>query len=237
MSLNYAFMVQDIPVVLAALPRTLGFALCAYMGAILLAFLAGICILRNIPLLKQLVIALNTLLKCVPLMVQLLLCFYAIPYLLQGLDGFLGYAYNPKNPSYFAFALVAFAFNYGAYMTDVVLSSYRAVDKGQLEAAYSVGMSAWQGLAHIVLPQALVIAIPNLTNYFIWLFKASSLASLVNVFELLATARMSTANNYAILEGYIVAAGIYWLVCVLAEKGFALLDKKMNEFRHDLPTA
>ena len=105
MSLNYAFMVQDIPVVLAALPRTLGFALCAYMGAILLAFLAGICILRNIPLLKQLVIALNTLLKCVPLMVQLLLCFYAIPYLLQGLDGFLGYAYNPKNPSYFAFAL------------------------------------------------------------------------------------------------------------------------------------
>ena len=78
------------------------------------------------------------------------------PYVLRAFDGVLGYTYDPKHPSYFGFAVVAFAFNYGAYMTDVVVSSYRAVDKGQLEAAYSVGMSTFQAMWRIVIPQAVV---------------------------------------------------------------------------------
>ncbi len=234
MNLNYAFMLEDIPVVLSALPRTLGLTFCSLFFAIVTAVLFGICILKNIPVLKQFLIGLNTVIKGIPLMVQLLLCYYAIPYLLRAADGFLGYVYNPKNPSYFAFAVVAFAINYGAYMTDVVVSSYRAVERGQLDAAYSVGMTAFQGMFRIVIPQAVVISIPNLSNYFMWLLKATSLASVVNVFEILATARMSTANNYAILEGYIVAALIYWAVCVIFEKGLNCLNKKMSRYRNDI---
>ena len=154
-----------------------------------------------------------------------------MPYVLRAFDGVLGYHYDPKHPSYFGFAVVAFAFNYGAYMTDVVVSSYKAVDKGQLEAAYSVGMSTFQAMWKIVIPQAVVISLPNLSNYFMWLLKATSLASVVNVFELLATARASTAVNYAILEGYLVAAGIYWLVCIIAEQILKRINKKMNRYQ------
>ena len=188
-------------------------------------------------MLKQLVVAFNTFIKGIPLVVQLLFCYYAIPYLLKACNGFMGYAYDPKHPNYFAFAVVAFAFNYGAYMTDVVLSSYRAVDPGQLEAAYSIGMTKYQAMFRIVIPQAAVISIPNMSNYFMWLLKATSLASVVNVFELLAVARASTAVNYAILEGYLVAAGIYWVVCIAAERALKYLNKKVNRYQKQLTAA
>ena len=195
MNLNVKFMISDIPTVLGALPVTLELTFASLFFAILIAVLFGICILKKIPVLKQLVIGLNTFIKGVPLIVQLLFCYYALPYVLRAFDGVLGYHYDPKHPSYFGFAVVAFAFNYGAYMTDVVVS------------------------------------LPNLSNYFMWLLKATSLASVVNVFELLATARASTAVNYAILEGYLVAAGIYWLVCIIAEQILKRINKKMNRYQ------
>lgn len=234
MNLNYKFMISDIPVVLKALPVTLALTFVSLFFALVIAVLFGICILKNIPVLKQLVVILNTFIKGIPLIVQLLFCYYALPYVLRLFDGIGGYQYAPRHPSYFAFAVVAFAFNYGAYLTDVVVSSYRAVDKGQLEAAYSVGMSTAQGLMRIVIPQAVVISLPNMSNYFMWLLKATSLASVVNVFELLSTARASTAVNYAILEGYLVAAGIYWIVCIVAERGLNYLNKKMNRYQKQL---
>lgn len=82
-----------------------------------------------------------------------------------------------------------------------------------------------------MIPRPVVISLPNLSNYFMWLLKATSLASVVNVFELLATARASTAVNYAILEGYLVAAGIYWLVCIIAEQILKRINKKMIVIR------
>lgn len=236
MNLNYEFMISDIPIVLKSLPVTLELTLLSLFLAITIACLFGMCILKNITVLKQLVILWNTFIKGVPLIVQLLFCYYALPYLLQAFDGFMGYVYNPKNPSYFGFAVVAFMFNYGAYLTDVVITSYKAVDKGQLEAAYSIGMSKIQGMLNIVIPQMIRIALPNISNYFMWLLKATSLASVVNVFELLATARASTADNYAILEGYLVAAGIYWIVCIIAEHLLVYVNKKMSYQRKSVTT-
>ena len=189
MNLNVKFMISDIPTVLGALPVTLELTFASLFFAILIAVLFGICILKKIPVLKQLVIVLNTFIKGVPLIVQLLFCYYALPYVLRAFDGVLGYHYDPKHPSYFGFAVVAFAFNYGAYMTDVVVSSYKAVDKGQLEAAYSVGMSTIQAMWKIVILQAVVSSLPNLSNYFTSLLKATSRPPAVNDFELPAMDR------------------------------------------------
>ena len=237
MNLNWRFMLEDIPVVLSALPTTLALTLTSLFFAIVIGVLFGICILKSIPVLNQIVVGFNTFIKGVPLMVQLLFCYYALPYVLRACDGFLGYTFDPRHPSYFAFAAVAFSFNYGAYLTDVVVSSYRAVDPGQLEAAWSIGMTTPQAMRRIIIPQAVVISLPNMSNYFMWLLKATSLASVVNVFELLAVARASTALNYAILEGYLVAAGIYWVVCIVAERGLALLNRKINRYNKQINAA
>ncbi|MCR5217900.1 amino acid ABC transporter permease [Treponema sp.] len=231
MNLDYAFMFSIIPVVAKALPVTLGLTFLSLFFALLLALLSGIILIRKVFILNKVVLFFNTFLKGVPLLVQLLFCYYAIPYLMEMADGFMGWHYDPRNPSYFAFAVVAFSFNYGAYITDLLLSSYRAVGRGQLEASYAVGMTSWQGMIHIVVPQAFAISLPGLGNYFMWLLKATSLASVVNVFEMLSVAKASTAENYAILEGYLVAAGIYWIVCIAAEKIIKKSSREMNRYQ------
>ncbi len=230
MNLDWKFILTDMPYVLKALPTTLWLTLLSLFFAIVLALIFGTVQLLNIKGLKQLVIAWNTFIKGVPLMIQLLFCYYALPYVLGALDGFLGYHYDKRHPSYFMFAVIAFAFNYGAYLTDVVITSYRAVPPRQLEAAYSIGLSKRAALMRIVVPQAIVISLPNMANYFMWLLKATSLASIVNVFEMTSIAKQSTADNFAILEGYIVAALIYWVVCIVAERGILLLNKKMYRY-------
>ncbi|MCR4587437.1 MAG: amino acid ABC transporter permease [Lachnospiraceae bacterium] len=226
MHLNYGFILEDFPVVLKALRVTFALTLISYLGAFLIACLMGSVILHKTKILYPILVGFNTIVKGIPLILQLLFCYYGIPQVIKAISETTGLiTYDPKNLSYFGFAAVAFSVNYGAYMTDVVVSSFKAVDHGQREAAASIGMTTAQGILYITGPQALAIAIPGLSNYFMWLLKATSLASITNVFEMLAVARASTADNYAILEGYIVAAIIYWGVCLIAES----LLKKLNQ--------
>ncbi|HAF26688.1 MAG TPA: amino acid ABC transporter permease [Lachnospiraceae bacterium] len=232
MHLNVKFMIEDIPTVLTGLKVTLELTLLSYVGAIILALIAGVILIAKVPVLQRIVVVLNTIIKGLPLIVQLLFCYYALPYLFRFLSDVLPfYTFDPKHPNYFFFASVALSVNFGAYMTDLVVSSYKAVDPGQSEAYKAVGMTPLQGIVHIVGPQALIISLPGLSNYFMWLLKATSLASVVNVFEILAVSRASTAVNYAILEGYIIAAAMYWIVCVIGETALNGLNKKLGNMK------
>ena len=177
MTLDYEFMGQDIPVLLRALPATITLTLWSMLVALLFAVACGAFILVRIPVLKQLVIVINTFIKGVPLVIQLLFCYYAVPIVAKGLDGFLGYHFDPRNPPYFPAAVLALGLNFGAYITDVVVSSVRAIDHGQIEAGKACGMRRREIIWHILLPQVVVVSIPDMGNYFIWLPLWSALPS------------------------------------------------------------
>ncbi|MEO2466610.1 amino acid ABC transporter permease [Bifidobacterium catenulatum] len=230
MDLDYDFMIADFPTVLAGLPKTLVLTFWSTLFALLLALLLGCVILSNTPVLKQLVIAVNTFIKGVPLAVQLLFCYYAVPFVAKWLGSIGIYDFNPRHIPYFPAAVAAIACNFGAYITDVVVSSVKAVDHGQIESAQSVGMTGLQTALHVVIPQAVVISLPSMTNYFIWLLKGTSLASLINVTEMLITAQISAADGYQYLEAYIDAALIYWAVCAAIEFGSERLFKHVGFF-------
>lgn len=230
MDLDYDFMIADFPTVLAGLPKTLVLTFWSTLFALLLALLLGCVILSNTPVLKQLVIAVNTFIKGVPLAVQLLFCYYAVPFVAKWLGSIGIYDFNPRHIPYFPAAVAAIACNFGAYITDVVVSSVKAVDHGQIESAQSVGMTGLQTALHVVIPQAVVISLPSMTNYFIWLLKGTSLASLINVTEMLITAQISAADGYQYLEAYIDAALIYWVVCAAIEFGSERLFKHVGFF-------
>ncbi|WP_065453450.1 amino acid ABC transporter permease [Bifidobacterium breve] len=230
MTLDYEFMGQDIPVLLRALPATITLTLWSMLVALLFAVACGAFILVRIPVLKQLVIVINTFIKGVPLVIQLLFCYYAVPIVAKGLGGFLGYHFDPRNPPYFPAAVLALGLNFGAYITDVVVSSVRAIDHGQIEAGKACGMRRREIIWHILLPQVVVVSIPDMDNYYIWLLKGTSVASLVGVAELLGTAKISASQNYDFLEAYLVAALLYWVVCVVAEWLLNLLYARLGKF-------
>lgn len=230
MDLDYDFMIADLPTVLAGLPKTLTLTLWSLLFALAVALLFGGLILSNIPVLKQLVIVVNTFIKGVPLAVQLLFCYYAVPLVAKSANGLFGYEYNARHIPYFAAAVVALSANFGAYITDVVVSSMRSVDRGQYEAADAVGMTKFQGITRIIIAQAVVVSLPSMTNYCIWLLKGTALASIINVVEMLATAKINASDGYQFLEAYIDAAIIYWAVCAGIEFVMGKLEHRIGSF-------
>ena len=113
-------------------------------------------------------------------------------------------------------ALVGITLFQAAYLAEVVRSGLQAIPKGQTEAANALGLTYWQGMYKVILPQALKIVIPGIVNSFIALFKDTSLVLIIGLFDLLATIQGAFSNpkwlGYAI-EGYLFAALVYWIFC------------------------
>ena len=111
----------------------------------------------------------------------------------------------------FTSAMIALALNEGAYMSEIMRSGLQAVGKGQRMAGRAVGLTDWQVMRYIVLPQALRIVIPPIGNQFIGMLKLSALVSVIAVEELLLVANQAASANFRYLEA-LAAAGLYYLL-------------------------
>ena len=107
-----------------------------------------------------------------------------------------------------------------ARMSEAMRSAYLAIPKGQMEAAYSCGLSTWQGFIHVMMPQALRIALPNLGNLIVSNLLETAVGFSVGVIDLVGNARNYNTRTYGvhILEVYLAIAIIYWLLSLLLAK-------------------
>lgn len=150
-----------------------------------------------------------------PLLVQLFIIFYGLPN--------VGITLNPVIS-----AVIGFSLSVGAYGSEIVRGALMSVPQGQWEAGYSIGMSYTQALRRIVLPQALRVSVPPLSNAFIALFKDTSLASLVLVVELFRVAQEVASRTYEFMLVYIQAALIYWAFCLVLTAIQNRLEKRLD---------
>lgn len=131
------------------------------------------------------------------------------------------------------FIIATLSLTASANMAEMMRASYLAVEKGQREAALSVGMKEFTAFRRIIFPQALGIAIPTLGNNIILLFKETSLAFTIGVVDILGKARAISAASYGAnkLEVYIATAIIFWIVCVLLEQVSKAVEKAYTKGR------
>lgn len=148
-----------------------------------------------------------------PLLIQLFFIFYALPE--------LGIKLSP----FFA-AVLGLGINYSAYEAETYRAGINAVPKGQLEASLSLGMKKWEALRHIVLPQAVRIVIPPVTNDFISLLKDSSLVSVITLIELTKAYGQLASTYYDYIGTGIIVAIIYLLLGM----PFVKLSKNAEKF-------
>jgi cystine transport system permease protein len=134
-----------------------------------------------------------------PLLVQLFMIYYGLPQ--------LGIQLDPI-PS----ALIGFSLNMAAYLSEILRGAIAAIDRGQWEAAASIGMTGSQTLRRVILPQAARTALPPMGNSFISLVKDTSLAATIQVPELFRQAQLITARTFEIFTLYLAAALIYWVL-------------------------
>ena len=156
-----------------------------------------------------------------PLIVQALIMAYGLPQLLQssGISFRWPYLIIP--------AVIVCGLNSAAYVAEVIRSGIQAVDKGQIEAARSIGMTRAQAMKLIVIPQALKIVLPSFGNEFVSLIKETSVLSYVGVVEILRKGALWNAATFNTFEAYIGVALVYMLLTIPSSKLVKHLEKKM----------
>ncbi|MGL5068269.1 MAG: ABC transporter permease subunit [Sarcina sp.] len=208
------------PKVLVGLKTTLIIAVVSMIIGLIIGLILSIIRVYKVPVLKQIVEVYISFFRGTPLLVQLFLLYFGLPQIIPELRDM---------SAYFA-TIIGLGLNSSAYIAEVLRSSIDAIDDGQMEACYSLGMTRAQGLRRIVLPQAFRIAIPPLGNVFIDNIKSSSLAFTLGVVEILAQAQMIAAASYRFFEPYVIAALIYWAVILFFSFLQRRLEKKLSVY-------
>lgn len=206
-----------LPLLKGALLYSLTLAIVSFFFGLIIAVLTALARLSGIKPLVGIARFYVSLIRGTPLLVQLYIIFYGLPSVGIMIDPF---------PS----AIIGFSLSVGAYSSEVVRAAILSIHKGQWEAAYSLGMTYWQALRRVVLPQAARVSVPPLSNSFISLVKDTSLAAAILVSEMFRKAQEIVASTYEPLLVYAEAALIYWMICFVLSFLQDRIEHKLDRY-------
>ncbi|XPE47396.1 cystine ABC transporter permease [Shigella flexneri] len=155
-----------------------------------------------------------------PLIAQLFMIYYGLPQ--------FGIELDPI-PS----AMIGLSLNTAAYAAETLRAAISSIDKGQWEAAASIGMTPWQTLRRAILPQAARVALPPLSNSFISLVKDTSLAATIQVPELFRQAQLITSRTLEVFTMYLAASLIYWVMATVLSALQNYFENQLNRQERD----
>ncbi len=167
------------------------------------------------------------LVRGIPLLVQLMAWYFAVPVIIQyigkasGNASLEGFQADP-----IVLAIIGLVFCYGAYMSEIYRAGIQSIPKGQMEAARSLGMTYFQAMRHVVLPQAFRVILPPIGNEFIALLKDSSLVSVVAVADLTRRGREYSSMHFNPIEVWLLVALLYLVMTLFSARVVNWIEKK-----------
>ncbi len=169
-----------------------------------------------------------SLVRGTPLLIQIFLIYLGLPQIGTQLTN-LGF---PSVGRLFILdavpaGILALSLNYGAYMTEIFRAGLQSISYGQREAALAIGMTPWQVMRRIVLPQAIRIITPDVGNQFIAMQKDSALVSIMGVWEITFLANRYARRDSKYIEMYLVAAAAYWILTIISSWFQSRLESRM----------
>lgn len=225
-TLDFEFMASCFePIICNGIPVAISIAVVAFIFGTILGTIVALIKIYNVPVLKQISVLYISFFRGTPLMVQILLAYYGMPILINNLAYIYGWNININNIPTEIFLYIVYSLNAGSYMAEAIRSAILSISRGQIEAGYSIGMSSIKVFNRIIVPQAIKVAIPNLGNSFISLTKETSLAFVVSIPDILGQAKIIAGRTTRFFEAYIVAALVYWSICILCELVLRVLER------------
>lgn len=212
---------------LSGLTNTLIIALCAFViGLVIGVIIAAVKVvpkkyMKNKPL-KYFLLLLEkigdmyvTIVRGTPIVVQLLLMYFAI-------------LAKTGIPALYI-AILVFGLNSGAYMSEIIRAGIQSVDRGQMEAGRTLGMSYFTTMIKIVLPQAIKNIIPTMMNEFIALLKETSVAGYITVIDITMATQRIVAREYQALVPYILLAMIYLIIVLIFTAILKICERRLSK--------
>lgn len=218
----------SIPALLPYLAVTLVVGVTSILTGSILGMLLAWAKLSGHKVIRALADGYTYIIRCTPSIVLLFIVFYGLPKFMEAEFGI-----DMDNLSRAIFVIITFTLLFGAYVSEVFRSAYETVDRGQYEAAVTIGLSPEQAFFRVMLPQAAVIALPNFGNSVINLMKESALAYTIGLIDLLGRTNLIISKNYGAygVELYVACLLIYWAVSFLIEQAFLRMESYLGRGR------
>lgn len=232
MQLNTQFMWDTFLDVLHGIPVTLQIVIVTLLVSVPLGFLMAVSKSGEGRIGRRIIVAYVSFIRGTPVVLQILFLYSLLPTVLNYLiKEALGLSYNIFNLDPIVYAYIVFILNTTAVLSEVFRSALLTVNKGQMEAALSVGMSKPQAYVRIIIPQALVAALPNICNTTVSLLKSTSLAFMMTVKDITAIAKIDASFGYNYLEAYLVIFVVYIFLCSAVQGVFHLTERNAAAYK------
>ena len=215
MTIDWKIIGDSIPVLAQGLVATVKISVMSVIFGTIAGFLLGLATFLPIPPLRWFVRAYVDFVRGTPLLIQVFLVYFALP--VVGI-----------NLSEFWAGVAALSFNAAGFIAEIVRAGIGAIDRGQTEAAKSIGMTPGKVLVHILLPQIYLPTLPPLTNELISLVKGSSLLSVISVYELTRAGQAIISVHFVPFEIYALIAVYYWGVVSLLAWFSRSLERRLH---------
>mgnify|MGYP005847271667 CR=1 FL=1 len=209
--------IENFPYILSGLPMTIAVSFLGMALGLILGLFIALARGSNRKVLRLPARVYISFMRGTPILVFLFILYFGLPSV-----GIEFTAYQA--------AVLGFGLNSAAYIAEINRAALNSVDDGQWEAALTLGLPYGKTLRGIILPQAARIAIPPLTNVFLDLVKATSLAAVITVPELFQKAQIAGGRTFDTLTMYVVVALIYWPLCILISIFQERLEKRFSRF-------
>ena len=211
----FEYAVSISPRLFEGLKMTIAMTVCSLILGILVGLLSCFCSISKSFILNKLSGAYLSIIRGTPLMVQATFIYFG-----------LSAALNMPITSFTA-SIIVLMLNSGAYLSEIFRSGISAINKGQMEAARSLGLPHGVAMRKIILPQAFRIVIPSVTNQFIITLKDTSILSVIGVAEMMRQSQQLNANNFRAFETYAIVAVWYYVLVIILTKLFKLLERRL----------
>lgn len=227
--LNFSRLVKWIPTFIDGTVVTIVLSLSTVIIGSIIGLIAASMQQSRFKFLHAIVKCYTQIVRGTPMLVQLFLWLYGFPIIGITIPAmpFLGNVYGSRE---FLTAVVALSINSGGYICELLRGGLESIDKGQMEAGRSLGLSRRETMSSIIIPQAIRVVLPGLGNEFITMIKESSIVSVVGVFDVMYTTNIVKAATFSIFEPLIVVAAIYFVLTFILTSLLKILEKRLKVY-------
>jgi His/Glu/Gln/Arg/opine family amino acid ABC transporter permease subunit len=211
---DFGLIVQSVPFLVKGAVYTVQVSVLAIVFGLVLGWALGLIAVSGVRWLRAIAWAYVQFIRGTPLLVQIFLIYFGLP------------ALGVNVPAFWS-GVIALGLNSGGFQAEIVRAGIESIDRGQTEAARSIGMSSFQTLLFILVPQTIRRVIPPLTNELITLTKSSSLLSAIAVLELTHAGQAIIARTFAPFEIYSAVAVLYLVLIAVLSRASALLERRV----------
>lgn len=215
---------QGILIAAKGAPVTLIISLVAVLAGLVLGLLVAIAKRSKFKVLRGIATVYVDVLRGTPLLVQVLILAYGVPQIISAVTGV---QFNWGN--FILVGFIACGINSSAYMAEIIRSGLQAIDIGQTEAARSLGLSSFQTMRYIIVPQAFKIIVPAMGNEFITLIKETSILSVVGIRDITRMGTLWASQSFMSFQAYIGVAVVYLVMTLTLSRVVSFIERRMAQ--------